>query len=80
MILIDPVLIFLYIFDRSIFVDETATLANGTMMPHDGIPSALVEYYELNALQWNNYEYLYGTREAGISLTHFILVYIWAWT
>jgi hypothetical protein len=44
------------------------------MVPHDGIPAAYVEYYELNALMWNNYSYLYGTKEAGISLTHFILI------
>ena len=76
--MVNPVLMFFYLFDRSIFVDDSATLANGngtqTMVPHDGIPAAYVEYYELNALMWNNYSYLYGTKEAGISLTHFILI------
>jgi hypothetical protein len=81
-IMVDPIFMFLYIYDKSLFVDESIPPLNnfnGRRMPRDGVPAALVEYYELNALLWNEFEYLYGTKEAGISLMSFILVYVWAW-
>lgn len=75
-----PIFAGLYIFDRDLFVDPDQTLAHGKLMPKDGVPAALTEFYELNAIQWNVFDYIYGTKEAGISMTHFILIYIWAWT
>ena len=75
-----PVLMTLYLIDPEAFIDREVTLDDNTKitMPKEGLPTAVTEFYEINALSWNNVDYLYGADHAGIGLKHFIYIEIWA--
>ena len=73
-----PVLATFYLMDSSFFVDEEKELEDGTPMPRVGLPQAFLEYYELNALSWGNYQYLYGHNESGMNFWKFITLELWA--
>ena len=47
---VNPVLMTLYILDKEDFIDREATLEDGTLMPKEGLPEAITEFYEINAL------------------------------
>ena len=45
-----PIFAGLYIFDRDLFVDPELSNEKGKLMPKEGVPAALTEFYEINAL------------------------------
>jgi hypothetical protein len=49
-IFVNPVLMTLYILDQEIFIDREATKEDGILMPKEGLPAAITEFYEINAL------------------------------
>jgi hypothetical protein len=73
-----PVLGFLFLIDKRLFLEPERGEIFGKDMPRDGLPSAWSEFYELNALLWGNTSYLFGTTEAGIHIWQFVLIELWA--
>ena len=49
-IFVNPLLMMMYILDKEAFVDSDATRDDGTLMPKEGLPEAITEFYEINAL------------------------------
>ena len=55
-----PLLSFLYLLSPSMFINSTATSANGEIyqVPEKGLPTWWAQWYAINAICWGNYDYL----------------------
>lgn len=73
-----PILGFIFILDKGIFLSPEEGEIWGKDMPREGLPAAWSEYYELNALLWFNTSYLFGKSEAGIHIWQFVIIEIFA--
>ena len=73
-ILLLPNLMFLYIVDRDLFVDWELTEAHtaaGEMyfVPRQGLPTAISQIYNIEALLWGDYTWLIDETKMRISFT-----------
>ena len=73
-----PVLAFLFLMDKRLFLEPELGEIYGKDMPREGLPAAWSEFFELNALLWGNTSYLYGATESGINFWQFVLVECYA--
>ena len=80
-ILLWPNFMFLYAIDRELFVDwdATAHVSDLYMVPRKGLPTALAQMYNIEALLWGDYTFLVDETQLRISITMLAQMYGLAW-
>ena len=76
-----PALMLLYLIDKNLFIDETATELDpeGVLRPRIGLPSSVSEIYNLYGLLWGEYTYLEDKLDLSISFSHMLKLWAFGW-
>lgn len=76
-----PIMMFFYVYDRTIFVDEEKSAKDpwGVLSPKEGLPTTFAKMFSIMSLLWGDYTWIEDKNDLSISFKHMLILLWFSW-